>query len=229
MRVSLIGTTLALTVAALAVGCGAQTRMAMMPTGTNVQSLAKDADPFAQIRKVAQQIWDEMETSDFESNSQCVSSQSAGSPKYAFLNIASDKQDETTVLYRAGTYAMATQKTNVQVSFVTSAAARKRQDPALVAAATRAIKTAVRDQYGHPVSELMLSPQATGPKYAFIAVSKNQPDPFGGSGTIDWYLPGTFATSSKNVDVFFGIGHGSKSVNTATNYYMDKTTRKSGK
>jgi hypothetical protein len=222
MRLSSIGITLGVAAAALVVGCGPAARMAVLPSATSAQSLVTAADPFAEIRKVAQQIWGEMETADFECHSQVVSSQGAGGPKYAFMNTAVDKQDATTVLYRAGTYAMTSQKPNVLLSFVTNPAAR--QDPAAVAAATRAIKTTIKNDWRMPVTNLFLSQQQSGPKYAFIAYAKGVPDEEG--RLIDWYLPGTFATSSKNVDVFFGIGHGRNTPNTAESYYMDKTTAK---
>ncbi|MBC7545074.1 MAG: hypothetical protein H7338_20300 [Candidatus Sericytochromatia bacterium] len=225
MRVSLIGTTLGLALAALTVGCGSTARMAMMPTAAAVQSLAKATDPFAQIHKVAEQIWAEMETSDFESRTQMVSGQSAGAPKYAFLNIAADKQDPTTVLYRSGTYAMITQKPNVQISFVASVAARKHQDPALVAAATRAIKNYIKSDWKHPVTELILAPQATGSKYAFIAFSKNQPDEDGSGRLMDWTIPGHYATTTQKVEASAGFGHGHAATNTATNHYMEKNSK----
>lgn len=221
MRLSSIGLTLGVATAALVVGCGTATRMASLPTTTSAQSLMAAADPFAEIRGVADQIWNEMGTADFDCTEQTVVSQGAGGPKYAFMNVATDKQDDTTVLYRAGTYAMTTHKPNVAISFVTSPTLR--QDPAVVATVTRAIKAELKNRWQKPVTSIAISQQQAGPKFAFVAFAKNVPDPETGT-LVDWCFPGTYAVSSKKVDVFFGSGHGHNAPNTASTYYTTKAT-----
>jgi hypothetical protein len=69
---------------------------------------------------------------------------------------------------------------------------------------------------------MVISEQQKGPKFAFIAFSKNQPD--GDDTPIDWTLPGTYAVNSGKVDVFFASGHSTGKPNSATSFYMDKKT-----
>jgi hypothetical protein len=223
MRVSTIGMTLGLAAAALVVGCGPTARMAILPNGASGVGLMASADPFAEIRKVADNIWNAMETDGFESRSQGVTSQGPGGPKYAFMNTAVDTQDESTRLYRAGTYSLNSSKPNVLVSFVASTKTN-RSNPAAVAAATRAIKTYIQNDWGHPVTEMFISEQQKGPKFAFIAFSKNQPDDDG--TLIDWTLPGHYAVSSGKVEVYFGSGHSVGKPNSANYFYMDKKSAK---